>query len=143
MLPRSRWTRYTGSGWDSWCSPFHLRFFHFSISLLAERPSSSTLACTRIKAMIAISEGFIGSSSFQPTHGRIGSVGPDHEVIDGTWNWSEDGPENAEDNYPSCPAASLSLVMGWLPIRTWFVHGPAPPLDLDKVYPSGITLLYP
>jgi hypothetical protein len=78
--------------------------------------------------------------SLQPTHGGICSEGPDHEVIDGTRNRSEDGPQDAEDDYPSCPATSRLLVMRRLPIRPWFVHGPAPPLDLDKVYPSGWTL---
>jgi hypothetical protein len=72
-----------------------------------------------------------GSLSLQPAHGGIGSISPDHEVIDGTWNRGEDGPQNAEDNYPACSASRL-LVIRRLPIRTWFVHGPAPPHDLDK-----------
>ena len=69
------------------------------------------------------------SLSLQPAHGGIRSVGPNHEVIDGTRNRSEDGPKDAEDDYPSCSALRLFIGRG-LPIRIWFVHGRAPPLDL-------------
>jgi hypothetical protein len=83
-------------------------------------------------AMQRIRVGFmVVSLSLQPVHGGICSISPDHVVIDGAWNRREDGPQNAEDNYPSCPAASRLLKIGRLPIRTWFVHGPAPPLDLE------------
>jgi hypothetical protein len=94
---------------------------------------TASAASTTIDAIHRIMLGFmVISLSLQPSHGGIGPKGPDHEVIDGAWNWGEDCPQDAEDDYPSCPAASLSLVMGWLPIRTRFVHGHAPPLDLDK-----------
>jgi hypothetical protein len=115
-------------------------YLRFSISLTTESAASTT-----IDAMHSIRIGFMGSSSLQPAHGGISSIGPDHEVVDGAWNWSEEGPQNAEDDYPSCPAISLSLEMGWLPIRTWFVHGPVPPLDLDKglsLWRDPLTLKY-
>jgi hypothetical protein len=96
---------------------------------------TASAASTTIDAMHRIRVGFMLLSLFslQPTHGGIGSVGPDHEVVDRTRNGSEDGPQNAEDDYPSCPATSRLLVIRRLPllIRTWFVHGPAPPLDLE------------
>jgi hypothetical protein len=47
-----------------------------------------------------------GSSSFQPTHGRVCPKGPDHELVDGTRNGSEDGPQDAQKDYPASPAAT-------------------------------------
>jgi hypothetical protein len=98
---------------------------------------TASAASTTIAAIHKIRVGFmVVSLSLQPAHGGIGSEAPDHEVVEGTRNRSKDGPHDAEDDYPSCSAASRPLVIRWLPIKTWFVHGPAPPLDLDKVYPS-------
>lgn len=77
-------------------------------------------------------------------NGRIRSKGPDKEVIDSTGDRSEDGPQNAEDDYPACSAPRLLIGRGLpLPRRNRFVHGPVPPLDLDQFYPSIETALMP
>ena len=65
-------------------------------------------ASTTIDAMTRSGwDSWVSLLSLQPAHGGIGSISPDHEVIDGTWNRSEDGPEDAEDDYPSCPASRV------------------------------------
>ena len=95
---------------------------------------TASAASTTIDAMHRIRVGFmVISLSLQPAHGGIGSVGPNLEVINGTRDRSKYSPENAEDDYPSCSATSLSWVIRRLPlpIRAGFVHGPVPPLDLE------------
>jgi hypothetical protein len=106
---------------------------------------TASAASTTIPAIHKIRVGFmVVSLSLQPAHGGIGSEAPDHEVIDGTRNWSEDCPKNAQQNDPASTCRLLRI--GWLPfvIRIWLVHECSPPFftQLNPSRLNPLTLKY-